>query len=402
MKRYNLIIVSLIALVLSGCASGQARNTPTPQPPSILPAVVSASGKLLPARWAHLSFQSAVGGRIVEVKVQAGELVTAGQMLARLDDTDAKLALAQAEAAFNTARAQMAQVKAGAQPAEILAAEQSVREAEAALIGARAQLAQLQSGARAADIAEAEAEVVRLAGEVDRAEKAYNGVVAGRAAAKEYGIPGGGLGQYEEQMRAQLASVRAAFDAAQKRLEQIKAGPTKNELDAARANVVVAQATQARAQAQLDLVKAGATMEQIAIAEASVAQTQAAVNTAEAAVDKTQLKAPFAGTVGNIYAREGEMLTSGQNVMTLGDLSAMRVETTDLSEADVARVQVGQSANVTFDAIKGRVLTGKVARIAPMSSQGQGGVNYSVVVELDRLDPAPRWGMTAFADIQVK
>jgi hypothetical protein len=57
---------------------------------------------------------------------------------------------------------------------------------------------------------------------------------------------------------------------------------------------------------------------------------------------------------------------------------------------------------VTFDAVKGKTFTGKVARIAPMSSQGQGGVNYTVIVELDQLDPALRWGMTAFTDIQVK
>jgi len=37
-----------------------------------------------------------------------------------------------------------------------------------------------------------------------------------------------------------------------------------------------------------------------------------------------------------------------------------------------------------------------------MSSSGQGGVNYAVLVELDRLDPALKWGMTAFTDIQIK
>ena len=96
------------------------------------------------------------------------------------------------------------------------------------------------------------------------------------------------------------------------------------------------------------------------------------------------------------------MLASGQQVLTLGDLTSLRVETTDLSEVDVARVAVGQPVNVTFDAIKGKTLTGKVTRIAPMSSQGQGGVNYTVIVELDQLDPALRWGMTAFTDIEVK
>lgn len=398
MKK-TILLTLILALFVAGCGGTQARPTPTPQA-QIIPAMVSASGKLLPATWANLSFQPA--GRVAEVKVQAGDQVEAGQVLASLDDSDARLALAQANAALKVAQAQRAQLEAGARPAEITAAEQAVKEAQATANGAAAQLAQLQAGARVADIAAAEAEVARLAAELDRAQKAYDGVVAGRATAKEYGVPGGGLGQYEEQMRAQLNAVRASYGVAQKRLEQIKAGPTRNELDAARATLAAAQAAKARVQAQLDLLKAGATAEQIAVAEANVAQAQVAVDTAQAALDKLQLKAPFAGTVGNVYVRVGEMLTPGEQVLTLGDLASLRVETTDLAEVDVARVIVGQPVNVTFDAIKGKTLAGRVTRIAPMSSQGQGGVNYTVIVELDQLDPALRWGMTAFTDIQVK
>jgi len=402
MKRIKfLIVVVLVTLLVVGCSGTQSKPTPTPQA-LIVPAVVSASGKLLPSRWATLSFQATGGGRVVEVKAQAGDQIEAGQVLVRLEDVDAKLALAQANAALKVTQAQLAQTKAGAKPAEIAAAEQGVKEASAAADAVTAQLVQLQAGARAADISAAEAEVVRLAGDVDRAQKAYNGVVAGRAEAKEYGIQAGGLGAAEEQMRAQLASIRAAYDAAQKRLAQVKAGPTKNELDAARANVAAAEAGKARAQAQLDLLKAGATAEQIAVAEANVTQAQVGVDLAQAALDKLQLKAPFAGTVGNITVRVGEMLSPGQNVLTLGDLASLRVETADLSEVDVARVTVGQPVNVTFDAIKGKTLQGRVTRIAPMSSQGQVGVNYTVIVELDQLDPALRWGMTAFTDIQVQ
>jgi len=40
-------------------------------------------------------------------------------------------------------------------------------------------------------------------------------------------------------------------------------------------------------------------------------------------------------------------------------------------------------------------------RISPMAEPGAGGVNYTVVVTLDESDPAIRWGMTAFVDIEV-
>jgi HlyD family secretion protein len=398
MKK-TMVLALIFVLLAAGCTGQSAKPTPTP-PAQVLPAVVSASGKLLPVRWANLAFQS--GGRVAEVKVQSGDKVEAGQVLARLDDADARLALAQANATWKSAQAQLAQLKAGPRPAELASAEQGVKQAAAAVDGAAAQLAQLQAGARAADIAAAQAEVARAAAQLKQAQEAYDGVVEGRAAAKEYGVRAGGLGQAEEQMRVQLASVRAAYEAAQKRLEQLQAGPTRAELDVARANLASAQAQRDRAQAQLDLLKAGATAEQIAVAEANVSQAQVTVDQAKAALDKTQLKAPFAGTVGSIMVREGEMLVPGQPVLTVGDLTGLRVETTDLSEVDVARVTVGQPVNVTFDAVKGKTLLGKVARIAPMSSQGQGGVNYTVIVELDQLDPALRWGMTAFTDIEVK
>jgi hypothetical protein len=36
-----------------------------------------------------------------------------------------------------------------------------------------------------------------------------------------------------------------------------------------------------------------------------------------------------------------------------------------------------------------------------MAEPGSGGVNYTVIIEMEDLDPAIRWGMTAFVDIEV-
>lgn len=398
MKKVFLIPVLLIC-VLAACSSAP---TPTPDASASaqpLPAVVSASGKVLPEQWANLSFRA--GGPIVELKVQSGDTVKAGDVIARLDDVDAQLAVAQAEAALAMAQAQLAEMKAGARAEQVNQAGQAVAQAEAAWQGAQAQYAQLQSGARNAEIAAAEAAVAKAASDLKFAEEAYNGVIEGRATAKDYGIPGGGLGKYEEQMRAQLTAIRAAHDVAQKQLAQLKAGATKNELGAAAANVNAAKAQMEQAKAQLDLLKAGASAEQLAVAEAGVKQAQVALDTAKAQFDKMQLTAPFAGTIGTVAVRSGELAQPGQPIVTLGDLGSLRVETTDLSETDVARVKEGQPVKVTFDALPGKTITGQVLRIAPMSTPGQSAVNYIVTVQLDEIDPALRWGMTAFVDVQV-
>jgi len=78
----------------------------------------------------------------------------------------------------------------------------------------------------------------------------------------------------------------------------------------------------------------------------------------------------------------------------------MRVETTDLRETDVARLAAGMPVEVTFDALPGQTFQGTVARIAPMSSTEKGSTNYTVIVDVADLDPALRWGMTAFVNIR--
>ncbi len=277
-------------------------------------------------------------------------------------------------------------------------------QAEAAWQGAQAQYGQLKAGAHAADIAAAEAAVAQAAQQQKIMQDAYDLNVK----CYSYALPDGtkdsvcpGLGTREEQLRGALQAANEGLTAARARLDQLKQGATKNEIAAATANVNAAKAQREQAKAQLDLLKAGVSREQIAVAEAAMQQAQVAVDTAKAQLAKLQLAAPFDGTIGTVYARQGEAVTPSQPLITIGDLSQLQIETTDLSEADVARVREGQQVQITFDALPGKTLAGTVKRIAPMSTPGQGGVNYTVTVALDEGDPALRWGMTAFVDIQV-
>ena len=403
MKKINFVIALLVvSIILAACGSAPAATPTLATAAQPLPAVVSASGKVLPSRWANLSFET--GGLLVELKAQLGDQLKTGDLIARIDDTDARLAVAQAGAALVTAQAQLAQLKVGARPEEIAQAEQTVKAAAAAWQGAQAQYAQLRSGAQAADIAAAEAALAQAAVERKVAQDSYD------LASKCYNFkrPDGtkdsicpSLGTAEEQARAALAAAEEAYHAAQQRVDQLKTGATKNELAASGASVAATLAQMNAAQAQLDLLQAGASPEQLAVAQANVKQAQAALDAAQAQLNKLQIAAPFDGTIGLVSARQGELTSPGQSIVMLGDLGTLRVETTDLSETDIARVQVGQPVKVTFDALPGKTLTGKVTSIAPMSTPGQSAVNYTVTIELDQIDPALRWGMTAFADVQI-
>jgi RND family efflux transporter MFP subunit len=127
---------------------------------------------------------------------------------------------------------------------------------------------------------------------------------------------------------------------------------------------------------------------------------RAALTTARAQLAQTQVLAPFAGQAGAVLARPGEMAMPGQVLLTLGDTSQMRIETTDVRETDVGRLKPGMPVEVTFDALPGRTFQGTIRRIAPMSNAEKGSTNYTVIVDVPALDAGLRWGMTAFVNIK--
>ena len=114
-----------------------------------------------------------------------------------------------------------------------------------------------------------------------------------------------------------------------------------------------------------------------------------------------ELAAIYNGTVTEVNISEGEWVVPGQPILQIADLVHLRVETTDLNEIDTAQVVPGSKVTVTFDALVNEVIKGTVLSIAPKASSGSG-VNYTVIIELEELPKALRWGMTAFVDIEVE
>ena len=90
---------------------------------------LTASGYVVSRTKASLSFK--VPGRIATLEVREGALVQTGQVLARLEDSEQRANLARAEAALETAKAALTELKAGSRGQEIQRAESAVREAEA-------------------------------------------------------------------------------------------------------------------------------------------------------------------------------------------------------------------------------------------------------------------------------
>jgi RND family efflux transporter MFP subunit len=111
------------------------------------------------------------------------------------------------------------------------------------------------------------------------------------------------------------------------------------------------------------------------------------------------LTAPYAGTVSAIGINVGEQAGAGTAAITLVDTRQARVDVV-VDETDVAKVQPGQSVTLTFEALPGQRVQGRVAVIAPVATVQQGVVNYPVQIQVDPAQAAQvRPGMTSTATI---
>lgn len=367
MSTRNLIIGIVVLVVLIGAfltMGGGNVLSPKPTPTPIAALVdyenlVTASGTLVPVKRATLAFK--VPGQVTKIPVQVGDVVKAGDALIRLDD-------AEAQAAVKMAQAALAQLRAGATKEEIAIAQ-------ANLDAAKVQLAKVRAGATMEEVVIAKASLDRAAANLKNAQAEYDKVKDDPA-----------IGMFPQSAALQAAVEQ--YRIAEAQYQRIAKGATPEEIRIAEAAVAVAQAN-------LERVQAGARPEEIAAAQARLEQAQAMLNA-------MTLTAPFAGLVAALNVHEGEIISPGVPVISLGDVSQLRLETDDLSETNIARVKLGQIAEVKFEALPGKTFKGKVTHLAPIASAKAGGTNYTIYVELDQLDPALRWGMTGHIEINAK
>ncbi|HEY53389.1 MAG TPA: HlyD family efflux transporter periplasmic adaptor subunit [Caldilineae bacterium] len=437
MKRIVIIAVIVIVVALGGWWAYNRFVAQPPEPTATetaaqeaalaeLENVIWASGKLTPERWAALS--PATGGTVSSLATTEGEWVQAGAVLAELDNRVLHSQVDVAAAAVSEAEAARDKLLAGATKAELDAAKADIAAAEAAVALAQAQLQQAREGVTAAEtqVSIAQAQYDELASHPTQTERiaAQKEVDMAKAAVDQaqaaYDIVRGNPHIGALPQSAALHQATLAYEAAQAAYRAVVQGATRQQLaiaqaqidsakeqvavaraqiPAAEAGVQAAEAQLARAQAALDALETGATAEDIAVAEARIESATATLATATAQLQQTQIVAPFDGQVGSIFVRTGELAMPGAPVLMLGDTGYMWVETTDLRETDVTRIEVGMPVEVTFDAVPNRTFAGEIVRIAPMSTVEQGSTNYTVIIEVADLDPGLRWGMTAFVNI---
>ncbi len=228
-----------------------------------------------------------------------------------------------------------------------------------------------------------------------------------------------------DQAKASVLVNQANLLNAQSNLENAKANLVKAEvavLDAKRTldrnlplveKKVIAQATMDTAQtnydtavAQRDVANAqvGAAKSQVASSKAQVEQARAALNMAETNLRYATIRSPVNGTVISRNVDVGQTVAASLQAPTLftiaKDLTQMQVDT-NVSEADVGRVVVGQEATFTVDAYPGRIFRGKVFEVRNAPIIVQNVVTYDVVIQVDNKDLKLKPGMTANVSVMI-
>jgi multidrug efflux pump subunit AcrA (membrane-fusion protein) len=107
------------------------------------------------------------------------------------------------------------------------------------------------------------------------------------------------------------------------------------------------------------------------------------------------LTAPWAGTITSLPVNQGDTVLAGTLIATIGDLSRLQVETTDVDEYLIGRLRLGQPASLTIDALDRLVVRGYVQQIGlVLQSSGTSDEHYPVVIALAEAAPGLRPGMT--------
>ena len=354
LRFYLPIAVIIAVLAVTGCAgqTSNAASSATQQAAQVAPSggQTLAQARVVPKQYASLSFS--IPGIIAEVLVKEGEQVTDGQVIARLKGSD------QMQSLISQAQVQVLAVQKDLDDLNDKA-KLAAADAQLKMASDQIELKNAKDARQSLDYQKVtqdtldnlRARYVLAQKEFTDAQSDYNSVKdrsdtnLDKAAALD-----------------NLSAKRQIRDQALYNLNKALERPEQNKIDEADARLALAEAAVEDDQSTYNKLKGGPDPDQFQLLQAKLTDAQSQLKAAQTGLDNLDLKAPFAGTLISSSLEVGEAVAP-QTVIMLGDVSAWKIETTDLTELDVPGVKEGDSVQVTFDAIPDLKLPGHVNRI---------------------------------------
>lgn len=301
-----------------------------------------------------------VAGQVLDVTVQVGDRVQAGNLLVRIDSSTLEAQRAQAMAGLEAAKAQLDLIQQEPEDADMEAARAAVTAADEAYQRAL-------EGPTPEDLRMAEAQLRQAEAVVKRAQAAYDQVSWNPLIAA---LP--------ESMQLEAATL--ALEAAQAQYDKLVLGATADVIAGAYAQL-------AGARAQLNRLEEGAKPAQIQAAQAQVRQAETALYLAQLQLDKAIVGAPIDGVVASVNTSVGAMVAPGTPLAVL--LSPTVEIIISVEETRLSELRLGQPAQIRVDAYPDRSYTGEVAIIAPTLDPTTRTVQVTIRPTADASDLAP-------------
>jgi multidrug efflux pump subunit AcrA (membrane-fusion protein) len=407
MKSISMFLILIIAgLFLAACggipSAGGPEVAATQVPVVKSDLAIVAEGRLVPRESVELAFVSS--GQVAEVLVEEGQVVRAGDVLARLSNREQlESNVAAAELELAASRQELLEAQQALEtlnedlPDAQTAALQAVTEARQQVREAERRVNNLNSPAEQVDIDAAWASVVLAKDPLDRAREDYEPY----ANKPEDNVTRAAL-------LNRMATAQAAYDDAVRRYNNL-AGLTGSEFDRsqAEAEFAIATARLELAEQEYELLMKGPHPVDVSLAEARIQTAEMRITSAESglaaaksALADLELVATIPGSVVKLDLIPGQQVTPGEPVVQLADFSAWFVETDNLTELEVVNITNGQRTTISPDALPEVHLGGVVDTIGTLFEEKRGDITYTVRIRLDQADPRLRWGMTSGVEFE--
>ncbi|MDZ7726265.1 MAG: efflux RND transporter periplasmic adaptor subunit [Candidatus Campbellbacteria bacterium] len=410
--------------------------------------VITETGVVEPAQEVNLSFASS--GRIFDIQVREGSAVEVGDLLMSFESSVEKSEVSSASAQVRAAQDALAETKSGAREvdaettrAQVSSAQTAVDNAEESLDNTLENQDQLVKAARENFLSNDLQAYLTSGGKESGDDSHTPPTISGTYSGEESGsytielyqsgtqsgysfrysglengtapvsstrpVPLGQDGLYIEfpedfvytfgiEWTVPVPNTRSNTYQQKKNAYNSAVLTREKTVEQAEASLRTAEAQLEEALAQQEKTLAKATEAELSSSEASLAQARAALQRAEKSLTDADLTAPFSGVIEDISVSVGEVVSPGSRVATLFS-EGRNIITVNVPEADIAFVEVGDEAEITFDAYDGVAVPAKVFSVAPTAKNVEG---VTVVeVELEILDSEVNIKPGLSADVEI-
>jgi len=388
-----LLPILLIALVVAAFWHTGRRREELP------PGKIAGNGTI---ESTEVDVTSKVPAKLTALPPREGDRLRAGDLVATLEHADLQAQVQQAEEARRAAQAARDELLAGTRLEDLARVHAQYWVAQEAREQARARLDLVRAGPR-------EEEIAQLRAGVQLAQATLRNAETELQRGKNLEAKGALPGQQVDLLQTQRDVAAAQLDAARQRLLQAERGSRPEDIRTAQAALAQADAQVEAARAALDLAIAGPTIETIAAARARAAQATAAVQAAKVQLAYTRILSPMNGTVTLRNLEPGDLVTPGLPILRLAALDKVWLRVF-VSETDLGRVKLGQTATITSDTYPSKQYHGRVIEIAQQAEFTPKNVQtreereklvYGVKIQVDNPEQELKLGMPADALIDV-